>query len=84
MFDLANRLFLIAGNLEPYRDQGGTLTAVEVSWLHDNLVACAGRARELDDAAREAEAMIGDLTDPPPRRRAAGSWLPAVIEGGRA
>jgi hypothetical protein len=91
MFDLSERLKLIATNLQPFMQAGGAITAQEAKWWADQLELSAAAARRqqfhLHRMERLLDEMVGDACEqavanaPPPMRRLRRL---RVIEGGRA
>jgi len=91
MFDLSERLKLVATNLEPFTETGGVVSGAQARWLWDQLQLCTVSARKLQFdlswAERLLDEVVGDAREqavanaPPPVRRATRL---RVIVGGRA
>jgi hypothetical protein len=91
MFDLSDRLLLIAGAMEPLSKTGGSMTAQEVEMITAALRGCAAAARQLTFDAAWAQRQLDEIVDDAAQqaRLAAPVRAPVrrrlrVIEGGRA
>ena len=85
MFDVSDRLHMIAGNLEPYVRTGGTVTAEEIRWLVDQLALCAAEARHACNELERAETLLDEVVDAAREQERAAmprrSWKPRVVGG---